>query len=276
MVAPVPGLPDARRRADDRRRQRPPASRAICDVLGLPELVDDPRFRDEPRPRARTATSSSRSLVEQRLAPRRRRRSGTSVSRAAGVPAAPVADVRRRRDAAADGGARDAPARSPTPRIPDLRLPALPLSSRRRARAPPAARRRTSAQHTAEILREAGYDGRRDRGARRTRSDHAHDATSPPPSARRCACTSPTPRVVRRLAQAIGDAGGILGAIDLVRVEPGKKVRDVTVDARERRPPRAIVAAVHARRRRRGRARLRPDVPPPPRRQDRDASRSRR
>ena len=34
-----------------------------------------------------------------------------------------------------------------------------------------------------------------------------------------------------RLAQAIGEAGGSLGAIDLVRVEKGIKVRDVTVDA---------------------------------------------
>ena len=32
-----------------------------------------------------------------------------------------------------------------------------------------------------------------------------------------------------RLAAAIGDAGGLLGAIDLVRVERGRKVRDVTV-----------------------------------------------
>jgi malate dehydrogenase (oxaloacetate-decarboxylating) len=33
------------------------------------------------------------------------------------------------------------------------------------------------------------------------------------------------------VARAIGDAGGSLGAIDLVRVEQSKKVRDVTVDA---------------------------------------------
>src|SRR5271157_1065580 len=33
------------------------------------------------------------------------------------------------------------------------------------------------------------------------------------------------------LARVIGDAGGSLGAIDLVRVEQHKKVRDVTVDA---------------------------------------------
>jgi malate dehydrogenase (oxaloacetate-decarboxylating) len=34
-----------------------------------------------------------------------------------------------------------------------------------------------------------------------------------------------------RLAQAIGDAGGSLGAIDLVRIDKGMKVRDVTVEA---------------------------------------------
>jgi malate dehydrogenase (oxaloacetate-decarboxylating) len=31
------------------------------------------------------------------------------------------------------------------------------------------------------------------------------------------------------LAAAVGAAGGLLGAIDLVRVERGKKIRDVTV-----------------------------------------------
>ena len=54
-----------------------------------------------------------------------------------------------------------------------------------------------------------------------------------------------------RLAQAIGDAGGSLGAIDLVRVESGHKVRDVTVDAADaehlaadRRAPSARVDGV--------------------------------
>jgi malate dehydrogenase (oxaloacetate-decarboxylating) len=37
------------------------------------------------------------------------------------------------------------------------------------------------------------------------------------------------PGTFGRLADAIGEAGGLLGAIDLVRVETGKKVRDVTV-----------------------------------------------
>ena len=39
------------------------------------------------------------------------------------------------------------------------------------------------------------------------------------------------PGAFARLANAIGEAGGSLGAIDLVRVEKGIKVRDVTVDA---------------------------------------------
>src|SRR6185295_12596441 len=48
------------------------------------------------------------------------------------------------------------------------------------------------------------------------------------------------------LARAIGDAGGNLGAIDLVRVEAGKKVRDITVDAGSAEHIERIVATVHA------------------------------
>jgi malate dehydrogenase (oxaloacetate-decarboxylating) len=46
------------------------------------------------------------------------------------------------------------------------------------------------------------------------------------------------------LARAIGDAGGSLGAIDLVRVERGKKIRDVTVDAASADHLEEIVTAV--------------------------------
>jgi malate dehydrogenase (oxaloacetate-decarboxylating) len=48
------------------------------------------------------------------------------------------------------------------------------------------------------------------------------------------------------LARAIGDQGGNLGAIDLVRVEEGKKVRDITVDAASAEHIERIVAAVHS------------------------------
>jgi malate dehydrogenase (oxaloacetate-decarboxylating) len=48
------------------------------------------------------------------------------------------------------------------------------------------------------------------------------------------------------LAKAIGDAGGLLGAIDLVRVERGKKIRDVTVLASDESHLGRIVDAVRA------------------------------
>jgi malate dehydrogenase (oxaloacetate-decarboxylating) len=53
------------------------------------------------------------------------------------------------------------------------------------------------------------------------------------------------PGVFADLAHAIAEAGGNLGAIDLVRVEQGKKVRDVTVDAASADHIERIVAAVH-------------------------------
>jgi len=49
-----------------------------------------------------------------------------------------------------------------------------------------------------------------------------------------------------RLAGAIGAAGGLLGAIDLVRVEHGKKVRDITVLAGDDAHVARIVEAVRA------------------------------
>jgi malate dehydrogenase (oxaloacetate-decarboxylating) len=49
-----------------------------------------------------------------------------------------------------------------------------------------------------------------------------------------------------KLAQAIGDAGGSLGAIDLVRVEGHEKVRDVTVEATDADHLLRIVQAVRA------------------------------
>jgi malate dehydrogenase (oxaloacetate-decarboxylating) len=54
------------------------------------------------------------------------------------------------------------------------------------------------------------------------------------------------PGAFAALAEAIGDAGGLLGAIDLVRVEHGKKVRDVTVLAADDEHVARIVAGVEA------------------------------
>jgi malate dehydrogenase (oxaloacetate-decarboxylating) len=48
------------------------------------------------------------------------------------------------------------------------------------------------------------------------------------------------------LARAVADAGGSLDAIDLVRVDPGSKIRDVTVFARDSGHVERIVAAVRA------------------------------
>jgi malate dehydrogenase (oxaloacetate-decarboxylating) len=57
---------------------------------------------------------------------------------------------------------------------------------------------------------------------------------------------SDQPGSFARLAQAIGDEGGSLGAIDLVRVEGHSKVRDVTVDASDAKHVERIIEAVRA------------------------------
>ena len=53
------------------------------------------------------------------------------------------------------------------------------------------------------------------------------------------------PGTFARLAEVIGEAGGLLGAIDLVRVERGTKIRDVTVLAADAEQMEGIAAAVH-------------------------------
>jgi crotonobetainyl-CoA:carnitine CoA-transferase CaiB-like acyl-CoA transferase len=126
---------------------------AICSVLGTPELAVDPRFRTNPdRVANRDALCA---LLTERL------RTDTTASwherlTAAGVPAAPVADVA---DivASPQTEALGMLQSMPHPSIPELRLPALPLSFDRERvlhRSPPP----RLGEHTTEILAAAGYD----------------------------------------------------------------------------------------------------------------------
>ena len=125
---------------------------AICDVIGLPELADDPRFRTNPE------RVANRETLYEILSERLRQDDGASWRErlsAAGVPAAPVADVA---DVAASPQteALGMLQELAHPSIPNLRLAALPLSfDGERARHPSAPP--LVGQHTTEVLQEAGY-----------------------------------------------------------------------------------------------------------------------
>jgi crotonobetainyl-CoA:carnitine CoA-transferase CaiB-like acyl-CoA transferase len=124
----------------------------LCAALGLEELIDDERFRTNPdrvRNRAQLAEIVAARLSERDTAEWQR------LLTAAGVPAAPVADVA---DVASAEQTRALGFLQPVPHaaIPDLRLPALPLSfDRERAThpSPPPA----VGEHTAQVLHELGY-----------------------------------------------------------------------------------------------------------------------
>jgi crotonobetainyl-CoA:carnitine CoA-transferase CaiB-like acyl-CoA transferase len=126
--------------------------RAFCDVVGLPELPHDPRFRTNPD-RVRNRDELARPIVA-RLASRTTAEWHRLLTEA-DVPVAPVADVRdvaQAEQTSALGMLQPLP----HPRIPDLTVAGLPISFDG-VRPPHPSPPPDVGQHSAEVLREAGF-----------------------------------------------------------------------------------------------------------------------
>jgi crotonobetainyl-CoA:carnitine CoA-transferase CaiB-like acyl-CoA transferase len=125
---------------------------SICEVVGLPELADDPRFRTNPdRVRNREELVA---LIADRLATDDTAAWHERLT-AAGVPAAPVADIAEVAEAP-QTRALGILQHLDHARIDDLVLAALPLSLGGERALHPSAPPDVG-QHSAEVLREGGY-----------------------------------------------------------------------------------------------------------------------
>ena len=212
--------------------------RAICAELDVPELVDDPRFatnadrvrnRDElaalleARLRLDDTAAWQERFARRACPPHPSRTSATSPSRR-----------RPRRSGSCSSSTTRGSPGSPSPRS---RSASTASARCTRARHPTSAstRRRSSARWATPTRRSQA----------RRRGHHAHMShLSASFSATIRVRLADDPGAFARVATAIGDAGGSLGAIDLVRVDGATKVRDVTVDASDADHLDRIVAAV--------------------------------
>ena len=246
MVAPYQVFPTRDGELMIARRQRPAVRARSATSLEAARARRRPALPRRIRERVRNRDALA-DLLDERL------RSGDS-ARLAGAPHAPRASRPRRSPTSATSPSRRRPRRSgsssalaaPTHRR--AAAPRPPALVRRRARASTeraagrrrALRRRCSARQAIDDAEIAALAA--------GRGDPRMSVTSPPRSARRSGSASRThPGSFARLAQAIGDAGGSLGAIDLVRVEA--RHEDARRHRRRRRTPttsQRIVEAVRA------------------------------
>ncbi|MEP6893000.1 MAG: CaiB/BaiF CoA-transferase family protein, partial [Gaiellaceae bacterium] len=125
---------------------------AICNVVGLPDLVADPLFATN---LARVANRDALYAILVEKLSQNDSAAWLEKLRASGVPVAPVADVADIATAP-QTEALEMLQPLPHPSIPDLRLAAVPLAldgERALHRSPPPG----VGQHSAEVLREVGY-----------------------------------------------------------------------------------------------------------------------
>src|SRR5919106_385429 len=110
--------------------------------------------------------------------------------------------------------------RAPAPQIPNAQRYCLPLCSPMRSKSP-SPRRQNS-----------------------TRPPHAAGASSSTPPSPRSSRWSHTARGLGKILTTIGDADGMIGAVDIVRMSQDRTTRDITVNARDSEHGQQVVQVV--------------------------------